>query len=158
MVYQIQPGCTLCHWRWVMCRCLQSWVWTSLSDEPGSPEFGMASAGPSTGWYQNWNGKKQKIKKKKKGFCLCIHLNQVPCVDPNTVSPTCSKSVVGHSRSCIETGNGSPDQLWSRQLSHHESGDHNHRQRSSNLSPGAGNRSSQTSWTKQKGKFEKHKQ
>lgn len=74
-----------------------------------------------------------------------------------TVLPTRSKSVVGHSRSCIERGSGSPDQWWSRRPYHHESGDHSHRQRSSDLSPGAGNRSSQTSWTKQKGKLEKQK-
>lgn len=78
------------------------------------------------------------------------YLNQVPCEDPKTGWPTCSKSVVGHSRSCIETGSGSPDQWWSRQPSHRESKDHSHRQRSSGLSPGAVNRSSQTFWAKQK--------
>lgn len=101
----------------------------------------MASAGPSTGWHQNWNDEKIEHLKKKR-ICLCKHLHQ----DPNTVLPTCSTSVVGHSRSCIETGSDSPDQWWSRRPCHRESTDHSHKRRSSDLSPGAGNRSSQTSW------------
>lgn len=99
---------------------------------------------PELKWPKSWKWKEENVS------CLGKYLNQVPCEDPKTGWPTCSKSVVGHSRSCIETGSGSPDQWWSRRPFHRELRDHSHRQRSSGLSPGAGNRSSQTSWEKQK--------
>lgn len=72
--YPIQTACTLCHWTWVMCHCPQSWVWTSLSDEPGSPESQMVSADPSTGWHQNWNGKIEW-----RGSIQLIHRNYNSC-------------------------------------------------------------------------------
>lgn len=64
----------------------------------------------------------------------------------NPATPTRSRSVAGHSRSCIWTGSGSPGRSRSRRPSHHGSAGHSRRQRFSGLYLGAGNRSSHTAW------------
>lgn len=79
---------------------------------------------------------------------------QMICMASTTkkpLTPTCSKTAVGHSRRYIGTGSGSPGRSRSRQPSRHGSTDHSHRRRFSGLCPGAGNTSFQTSWVKQKG-------
>lgn len=77
---------------------------------------------------------------------------QMICMAPTTkkpLTPTCSKTVAGHSRRYIGTGSGSPGRSRSRRPYRHGSADHSRRRRFSGLCHGAGNTSSQTSWVEQ---------